>query len=217
MQSVTHRAPELVAHESWVMESDPMALANIFSPSTSIAIWQRAASPEIQAYFDAIFADLNNGLCRSFDICDMRQELLQVLPEAPGKADAAEDIFLLADMLTCLFNCNGVGLRLAPLTSAMCPKFHIDNIQVRLVNTYLGGGTQWLPRELVDPNLLGHKSVGKSDSQLYDAQHIQQLDAFDVALLKGSAWDNQNDMAAVHRSCPVAKEEKRVLLTLDPM
>ncbi|WP_408011889.1 DUF1826 domain-containing protein [Saccharobesus litoralis] len=60
-------------------------------------------------------------------------------------------LLLLSDMLTCLFGCNSVGLRLAPLSSAMCPSFHKDNIPVRLVNTYLGQGTEWLPLESVYP------------------------------------------------------------------
>ena len=43
------------------------------------------------------------------------------------------------------------------------------------------------------------------------------MQAFDVGLLKGSAWEGQEHMAAIHKSCPVAENEKRVLLTLDPM
>ncbi|AWB65499.1 hypothetical protein C2869_03195 [Saccharobesus litoralis] len=41
--------------------------------------------------------------------------------------------------------------------------------------------------------------------------------AFDVGLLKGKAWQQQEHLAAVHRSCHVAQNEKRVLLTIDPM
>ncbi|WP_026960280.1 DUF1826 domain-containing protein [Aliagarivorans taiwanensis] len=51
----------------------------------------------------------------------------------------------------------------------------------------------------------------------YQPKHIQQMAAFDVGLLKGKAWEQQEHMAAVHRSCQLSQDEKRILLTLDPM
>lgn len=134
-------------------------------------------------------------------------------------------------MLTTLFNCNSVGLRLAPLDAAMCPKLHADNIPVRLVSTYLGEGTQWLPQErlisanALQPNAsntrgkhkLKHKLATSLGNVKYRESDIMQMSSFDVGLFKGKAWPEQEESAALHRSCPVLEGAKRVLLTLDPM
>jgi hypothetical protein len=150
----------------------------------------------------------------------LKKDISHMLPEYDGKQEAVDDIYLLSDMLTCLFDCDSVGLRLAPLTSAMCPSFHVDNIPVRLVNTYIGSGTEWLPLEALYENpsedTAGQLSKTKFGTS-YNKSHIQQMKHFDVGLLKGKAWQQHEQMAAIHRSCQLQENEKRVLLTLDPM
>lgn len=140
---------------SWTVDNTAMGLSEIFSPQTSVAIWRREGDHSISEYFDNIFSELGMGVRGVFSMTSLKQELHSTLPEAPGKLATINDIYLLSDMLTCLFDCDSVGLRIAPLTSAMCPRFHVDNIPVRLVSTYLGDGTEWLPIEAmrhVPPN-----------------------------------------------------------------
>lgn len=205
--------------ESWRQGSDHMILTDIFQSTVSVAIWQRESNLLVEEYFRSCFNELRNGVRQVFSVTRIKSGLAEELPEHHGKQQAIEDIYLLADMLTCLFNCEAVGLRLAPLNKAMCPKLHTDNIPVRLVSTYLGSGTQWLPREALTEqpftSLREHLKVVEQNS--IEEEAIQQMSAFDVGLLKGSAWDEQENMAAIHRSCAVANDEQRVVLTLDPM
>ena len=208
------------SHESWQNSTSHMVLEKIFSSSTSVVVWERPESEVIQHYFSDNFEALGAGLRNVFNMETLEEALGEALPDGEGKSEVVQDIFLLADMLTCLFGCQEVGLRLTPLNKAMCPKFHVDNIPVRLVTTYLGDGTHWLPTEIVNRSKLGRGAKGLADdkSGLYpDETYIQKMNAFEVALLKGKAWEGHEDMAAVHRSCPVEKDQKRVLLTLDPM
>ena len=214
---------------SWSSGSSPIVLSEIFSKTTSVAIWERDFNLQISKYFDRTFASMGLGIKGVFPLVSLKDELSKMLPEEEGKKTAVDDIYLLSDMLTCLFDCDTVGLRLAPLKSAMCPSFHIDNIPVRLVNTYLGTGTDWLPLESLQKEVLQkealHKFPNGKEAKLsktnfgmyYDKDHVQQMNTFDVGLLKGKAWQQQEQMAAVHRSCQLQKNEKRVLLTLDPM
>lgn len=209
---------------SWCQDTDPMILGEIFSSQHSVAVWQRDTSfaptqQTISDYYRETFTALGMGVREVFSMSSLQQGLTEVLPQANDaqlRQAAIEDIYLLSDMLTCLFNCDSVGLRLAPLTSAMCPSFHTDNIPVRLVCTYLGPGTEWLPQEAIQTTSLMQKTHSATKGR-YHAQHVQQMSAFDVGLLKGKAWDNQESMAALHRSCQLAENQQRVLLTLDPM
>ena len=47
-------------------------------------------------------------------------------------------------------SCREVGVRLAALNSMMCPRFHVDNLQCRLIITMSGEGTEWIPNQFVD-------------------------------------------------------------------
>ncbi|TAP38999.1 DUF1826 domain-containing protein [Alteromonas sp. KUL49] len=208
-------AIQSIHSQSWSQGDSPMALSEIIAPDKSVAIWKRLTNPVIQNYFDTTFSSLGMGIRQMFELPSLKEALMRSLPDGEGKNEVVEDIYLLSDVLTCLFDCEGVGLRLVPLTAAMCPKFHTDQIPVRLVNTYLGQGTEFLPvEELLDEPVIGSKSSSKG---AYHPHSIQQLDTHDVGLLKGSAWDKHEHMAAIHRSCKVANDEKRVLLTLDPI
>lgn len=205
---------------SWHKKDDPLVLGEIFSASTSIAIWQRPQNTAIAQYFSDTFTALGAGVRTVFNMSSLKAGLDEVLPEHPHKATAISDIYTLSDMLTCLFDCEDVGLRLVPLNKAMCPRFHVDNIPARLVTTYLGQGTEWLANERTfdDASWVSADKVEKTRfGKYFDAADIQQLKHFDVAILKGSAFSDEHPLAAIHRSCQVAEDEQRVLLTLDPM
>lgn len=212
--------PQYSSTPSWCQGDTPLILSEIVSEDISVAVWQRDSNEVISKYFESVFGYMGLGIRTVFAMDSLKQGLNDALPDGEGKAEAIEDIYLLSDMLTCLFDCTNVGLRLAPLSAAMCPNFHVDKIPVRLVNTYLGDGTEWLPVEELRETP-SDKSVNKTPKALnkgyYNINSLQQMDAFDVALLKGSAWPEHEHMAAIHRSCALAESEKRVLLTLDPV
>lgn len=88
-----------------------------------------------------------------------------------------------------------VGFRLKLLEKAMCPRFHTDHVALRLLVTYSGAGTEW-----------------QRDA---DATEHQQIGAGDVALLKGSAWNDTKDEAIWHRSPQTTGT--RLLLSMDPV
>jgi len=73
-----------------------------------------------------------------------------------------------------------------------------------------GGGTDWLDNQTVDRDLLG-----KTDNPFFQKANIQNLNAGDVALLKGESWIGNSGRGLVHRSPEIINGESRLLLTLD--
>ena len=131
-----------------------------------------------------------------------------------------DHIALLTDMFSTLFETKRVGLRLTMLDRAMCPKFHVDRVPCRLVSTFAGVATEWLPHHKVDRSKLGAGSLGVEDELsgiMSSINDIQQMSAGDVALLKGEGWYNNENAGAVHRSPALANNSRRLLLTLDVM
>ena len=76
------------------------------------------------------------------------------MPDSDHKREFQQDIILLISLFACLFGAEQINLRLTPLKTAMCPRFHVDNIPCRLVTTYGGLGTEWLLEENINRCLL---------------------------------------------------------------
>tara|TARA_R110001583_G_scaffold195291_1_gene371525 strand:+ start:11287 stop:11991 length:705 start_codon:yes stop_codon:yes gene_type:complete len=204
-------------------ESDkPEVFTDIYRDDTNIAIWQRTLSDELALAADEV---LKSGarvkIAEAVTAKSVHSTLCNALGDTTAVRMLSDDITLLVDMFCCLFDLKEVGLRLTALDRAMCPRFHFDRIPCRLVTTYHGVATEWLPHQLVDRSKLGAGNQGKSDEQsgLFDStDDIRQLSEGDVALLKGEFWHDNEGAGLVHRS-PVQLEDsinqRRLLLTLD--
>lgn len=196
----------------------PDVLVDIYNPDVNMSVWQRQLSPELieecralldKQVFTAQSLTLNSSQLNQLD---------DLLPEFAFYSQLNEDIKLLTEMFSCLFELKFIGLRLTVLTGSMCPKFHVDWVPCRLVTTYCGVGTEWLPHENVDRSKLGTGSGGKSDAEsgLYNSPKvIQTLNCGDVALLKGESWQGNEGCGLVHRSPAVPENQRRLLLTMD--
>ncbi|MBN7796086.1 DUF1826 domain-containing protein [Parahaliea mediterranea] len=199
---------------------DPDALAGIYRDEVNLAVWQRQPDPSLAAEARWLLADQGfNGLKLTLPTARLAS-FDRFLPGLESCPRLRADLHLLSDMFSCLFDLQCVGLRLGALTSAMCPKFHVDRVTCRLICTYTGAGTEWLPNHSVDRGKLGVASGGLDDaaSGLYPSPRaIQQLAAGDVALLKGEAWQGNEGAGLVHRSPAVETGQPRLLLTLDAM
>lgn len=98
--------------------------------------------------------------------------------DATGKTELMADLQLLREMLRCLMDCSAVGFRLKLLQQPMCPRFHTDHVTLRLLVTYAGTGTEWLPQA---------PAAGSSSSA------ADQCPA--SGALKGSAWQGNQQGA----------------------
>ena len=128
------------------------------------------------------------------------------------------DILELVDMFCCLFGLEKTGLRLATLSRAMCPRFHVDHVPCRLLKTYKGIATQWIPHERLDRTRLGVNEHYQRDEEsgLFQREtDIENLQAGHVALLKGERWMGNEGAGLVHRSPRLDEGEQRFLLSLD--
>lgn len=100
--------------------------------------------------------------------------------------------------------------------SDRCRKFHVDYARYRLITTYIGPGTQWLPEAAVNRAALAglipcpmeaNRAIVRSE----DA--IQHATPGDVLVMKGEL--HHGALGAVHRSPPIAgTNQLRVVFTL---
>ena len=202
----------------YVQGADPSVLTEVYSEKTNIVVWQREVSAELEGSVREFV--VRNSAFKIAMTLSPQGALAKVRKALGVSADLVlgENIADLVDMFCYLFALKRAGLRLTVLEQPMCPRFHVDNVPCRLVTTYQGVATQWLPHDLVDRGKLGPGSQGQPDkkSGLYKSEHdIRELDCGDVALFKGERWEGNLNAGLVHRSPEIFAGQSRLVLTLD--
>lgn len=206
------------------ISDEVLELVAIYEPDVNLAIWRGALQ---QCLGRKELWQLHNSLCAlltqqpGFRLGMMLppEELLATLPsllesswpaELPGRSSLQEYLLTSVELFAGLFEPEAMALRLQSLRTAMCPRFHVDHVPVRLVSTLLGPATEWLPEYAVEREALG----ASAQEPCRDANAIQRMNSGDLALLKGEGWIGNQGAALVHRS-PAVAGEPRLFLSID--
>lgn len=199
----------MLATESIKSDFHPSALTEIYQDKVAMAVWERELDAGVVAYAQEL---LRMKSCFSTRFLQspkrIAEQLEKELPLNKHRRSFIADVALVVDMFSCLFELDVIGLRMTVLNTAMCPKFHVDQVPSRLICTYAGVGTQWYPGEQVQrfengkleplPNVLPYS-----------------LRVGDVALLKGESWEGNEGRGLVHRSPSANDDTRRLVMTLD--
>ncbi|WP_314385769.1 DUF1826 domain-containing protein [Pseudomonas brenneri] len=192
----------------------PLALADILDNGVNLALWQRQLPLHI-AEFGALLVSLNEPLAESLVVeLDSEEAEPNLLGLAAGRRDLEgydgfiADVAWLVSAFACLLGAKRIGVRLRLLDKAMCPRFHVDHVPVRLITTYAGIGSQWLREGVMD-----RRQLSQADAE--PSERIEQIHCGEVALLKGEKWRGNEGYGLIHRSPALAANERRLILTLD--
>ena len=121
-------------------------------------------------------------------------------PKGPGRDWLETDIPQLADLFAKIMDTKYLRLRLDPINTNACRKFHIDAITARLVCTYRGQATQY-----------GTAEIGSEPEKVF------QVSTGSPILLRGTRWPVTPAADLLHRSPPIeGTGETRLVLVLDP-
>lgn len=187
-------------------------LTEIFRDEVNLVVWERRL-PDECADFAHTFAR-EAGVFERFVGIEANDSLDQILPawalDLPGARAWLADVQQTVEMYRCLFEPAAVGVRLHVLAETMCPRFHTDRVPARLLVTYAGRGTEWLPEQLVTRA----DGPGPLPEQVVSALDIQVMPTGAVSLLKGEAWIGNEGRGLVHRS-PAPGDSPRLVLGLD--
>jgi hypothetical protein len=194
----------------------PEALTRILEDGVNMALWQRQLPAHI-ADFGALLLSLDEPLAESLSL-ELENEdaqpnlhgLASGFSDLEGYEGFIADVSWLVSAFACLLGAKRIGLRLRVLDKAMCPRFHVDHVPVRLITTYAGVGSQWIREGVMD-----RRQLGKADAEPRDDSQIQRVTCGEVALLKGEKWHGNEGFGLIHRSPQPAPGERRLILTLD--
>ncbi len=188
-------------------------LDDIARPGVELAAWQRGADPAWAGWLAALPADaLPVGRLEVAPDDTVRSLHAQFdaegIPAGMPRDAWVADIASLVTRFAALAQTRTVRLRLDAITGDACRRWHRDCVALRLICTYRGPGTQWVP-----PGL-GAAVLARPDD---DAPEAMAFNTGDVALFKGCGWDGQaHDGGIVHRSPRIAgRGLTRLVLVLD--
>ena len=207
-----------------VASSELSELASIYEADVNLCVITRDPAPVVRDFADALLAQqgpIEVARTLRFEHFDGRDLLPAARVEAlPGVEAWRRDVMLLVGLFADLFEAAQIGLRLRRLDRPMCPRFHTDFVAVRLICSYGGPGTQWLPEDAIDRRRLGAGSGGHPDEHsglITRPDAVHEIPPYAIALLKGERWEGNAGRGAVHRSPRAAggTAPPRLLLTLD--
>lgn len=184
-------------------------LKHIHSTSKNIAIYQRSTA----AVKKECISVINKSM-----VCQASGNTQEIISSVKSYFDQhqlkapllLEDLAELLHQFGGIAKCQSFRLLLTTVDTDMCRKFHTDINDLRLLCTYIGPGTLWLPNEAIHNEPLQNKN----DDIVADASLIQQASEGDVVILKGALYPDANPI--LHRSPTIEeKGEKRLLLRID--
>lgn len=194
-----------------VFGESPRVLGDVLQDGVNLAVWQRRLAPQVED-FARLLIGLDHPLTYE-QVMDVNEDkapvlggLLNQAADLHGYEGFVADVAWLVAAYTCLLDARRVGLRLRVLEGPMCPLFHVDKVPLRLLTTYTGLGSEWLPEGCSDRSRLQLTHI--------PVDNIRQLQPGDVALLKGERWPGNEGRGLVHRS-PGDTRSRRLLLSLD--
>lgn len=162
-------------------------------PGVTLALWRRRLDPAIVSQLDRLcFEELPNFtlILRSVDAPEALNDMLSAfaLPAEHLAESLAADLAMLSSIFARLTDSGELELRLEAITTDACKRFHYDNYKARLVSTYTGPGTVYVPDS--------HARAALEHQRSYVGP-VYEMPRFAVGLFKGA---KSPDGGLVHRS-----------------
>ena len=192
---------------------EPAVLKSIAETGVEIAVWQRGVRFDWQEWLTQLPSQ-TLPCCRLQLALDEAFPALQAACNASGtpqgklRNDFIADIAKLVRIFLTQAACDKVQLRLDVITDNACSKWHRDCTPIRMICTYRGPGTMWVP-----PHLSRQTLKEPGDEVLW----ASKMQTGDVAFFKGSGWPGQeHEGGVVHRSPNITGQGiARLVLVLD--
>ncbi|MFZ1694330.1 MAG: DUF1826 domain-containing protein [Flavobacteriales bacterium] len=207
----TTHAPTIANHASG---PDASVLQRIHEEEINVAVWERnnpVPAEQVSAVMHALEGEVRASGCVTAIVEHVRELFTSLGLEADELLD---DIALLLEGFATTSMVKDLRLSLSAVNTNMCRRFHTDVNDLRLLCTYAGPGTLWLPNDAVN-----EQAIRSRDPHLpieRSPEDIRQVGTGHVAIIKGALYPGDRVAACVHRS-PTIEEtgQQRLLLRID--
>ncbi|HEU4534011.1 MAG TPA: DUF1826 domain-containing protein [Polyangiaceae bacterium] len=194
----------------------PEVLLEARRPGVNVVVWRRP----LGAWLGRRLEPLCRGLGVAFDGPTSArrpdaERLVSALPPSPARDALADDLCALVERFAALSGVERPHAHLEALDDDGCRRFHCDYVGLRLLTTYFGPGTEWLPDDAVDREALAPSELPPDEANaaiVLDRASVRRARPGDVIVLKGEGWPGNAGRGAVHRSPALAADGGRRLV-----
>lgn len=187
-----------------VAAKQPGILKQLYRDDVNLVSWRRELPSDLEEqlleWTSSSPAEFNEILSmQSYDLSAAMRGLKE-----PARAWLTTDVRNLLTRFTDFTSSNHLRVSFGAVRTDQCRKFHVDSIRYRLLTTYMGPGTEWLPDDAVRREALGRASIHLEDPNkaiVRDPAAVRRAVAGEVIVMKGARHPNQR--GAVHRSPPI--------------
>ncbi|WP_270936957.1 DUF1826 domain-containing protein [Falsiroseomonas oryzae] len=192
-----------------VSGAEPEILRDVLRPEVNLAIWHRDLATALTAGLRPL-ADAAPFTAVAEDDPERAVEALAAKLPATAPLDLLLDICRLARTFAAIVDTGGaVRIRLEAITGPACHRWHADAVGLRLLCTYRGAGTEWLPIAG------GARAARGIDPKALPCERSRVATGA-AAILKGEGFRGNAGFGCIHRSPPAGPGERaRLLLCLD--
>jgi hypothetical protein len=203
-----------ITHANHACGPTASVLHRIHEHSINITEWERTSpipSGQLIAVLEGLGAEVRAAGC----VTAIQEHLRDALFDRNLAAkDLLDDVAHLLLDFARIALVKELRLSLSTVNTNMCRRFHTDVNDLRLLCTYVGPGTLWLPNDAVN-----EQAIRRHDHHLpieRSPEDVQQVGTGHVAILKGALYPGDPVSACVHRS-PTIEEtgQRRLLLRID--
>ena len=135
----------------------------------------------------------------------IEEQIPEPLQNTPFFEKWIEDMANVADLFCDIQKSDSVSFWLS--SERGCRRYHIDNVPLRMLITYAGKGTEWIPDEVADR--LAFAKGEPNEKIVRDSTALQFMKAWDIAVFRGGA------KGLLHRTPDDALNGPSILLRLD--
>jgi hypothetical protein len=194
----------------------PGVFERIFADAVTVCIWNRQPDPILTNYLrESAGSESWERRARVDMAAPQFEELLTGFKADVGGVRWVTELSALIDLFATLTDSRTVGLRVTATDRATCPRFHSDQVGLRLLCSWLGEGTEWLAEEDVisEPAERQDRSTRFAGGPVRPGGVVRQMRPFAVGVFKGELWPGNQGRGAMHRS--PQPEGRRVFVSLD--
>ena len=215
-----HRSPtrsQRAVRGRYRLDRQLAVLDAIAQPTVSIAVYRRPL-PEMMLGELSCWArehDPSYDEVVQPEAWDVASAMAQ-LTHAGARSWLEADVTQLLARFVALAETPRVRIALRAVQTDACRKFHVDFVHMRLITTYVGPGTEWLPHHAARREVLEHPPDCPCDANqaiVRARRAVRHARTGDVLLMKGER--HGHGAGTVHRSPPIeAAGATRLVLTL---
>ena len=200
----------------YLISQEANILGEIYQPNIALSCFCSPASWALSNAARLFCAKQQGELLRFQGAIDeaLFSEVDTLFKDAPHGDLIINHILLMLDMFDALFEPGRIGIRILSCDYPRSPLFHHNKTVVRMTSSLGGSGERWLTQQDAVIHPLEKDQITAKISPISE-NRINHFYDGDIALYKGTHWQDHEELALITSSPSFLESESRLCVYID--